>query len=86
MKPPPVMVKSLMYFSMKWHELVLELVVGGDGHHVIHKQSKDNEVLTLTLHENSLLTIYHEVAVRRHPCGDVLVPSACNLSGTIDDL
>jgi hypothetical protein len=63
-----------------------ELVVGGNVHHVIHKQSIDNELLTLAFHENSLLTIYREVAVRLHPCRDVLVPSACCLSGTINAL
>ncbi len=46
-------------------------------------------MLALTLHENSLLTIYRdrEVAVRLHPGRDVLVPSTCSLlavSGTID--
>ena len=68
------------------HELVLELVVGGNVHHAIHKQSMDNEMLTLAFHENSLLAIYREVAIRLHPCRDVLVPSACSLSGTMDAL
>ncbi len=34
-------------------------------------------MLTLELHEN------HEVAIRLHPCLDVLVPSAGSLQGTI---
>ncbi len=52
-------------------------------HHVIHKQSMDNEMLTLALHENRLLTINREVAIRLHPRRDMLVPSAGSLPGTI---
>jgi hypothetical protein len=40
-------------------------------HHVIHKQSMDNEMQTLMLHDNSLQTIYHEAAVRLHAYQDV---------------
>ncbi len=43
-------------------------------------------MLTLAFHENSLHTIYRKVAVRLHPCRDVLVPSACGLSGAINAL
>ncbi len=58
MVPPPVMLKSFEYFSMNSF-LRLKLVVGGNVDLVIHKQSMDNEMLTLTLHEIalSLLTV-----------------------------
>ncbi len=69
---------------MLLHELVLELVVGSNVNHIIHKQSMDYEMLTLTLiHENSLLTINSEAAIHLHPRRDVLEPSAGSLWGTI---
>jgi hypothetical protein len=53
-------------------KLVLELGTGCCVHHVVHKQAMDNEMLTLMLHENSLLTVYCWVAVLFHPVRDAI--------------
>ena len=74
------MLKSLGVFPQK---LVLELGTGCGAHHVVHKQAMDNEVLTLALHENCLLTVDCGVAILFHPVLDVHMPSACCLSGSI---
>ncbi len=55
-------------------------------HHFVHKQAVDNEMLTLALHEDSLLAVDCGVAVLFHPVRDVNVPSAGCLSGSIDAL
>ncbi len=54
--------------------LLLALIV----HHVIHKQSMNNVMLTLVFRENGRchIPIDCEVAIRFHPRRDVLMPSA----------
>jgi hypothetical protein len=41
------------------------------------------KMLTLVLHENSLLTINRELAVFLHPCRDLILLSAGSLPGFI---
>ena len=53
-------------------------------HHVIHNEAVDDEMLTLLLHEDFLLTVDCEVAVLLHPVQDVNFPSAGCLLGSID--
>jgi hypothetical protein len=67
-------------------KLVLEHGIGCCLHHVVHKQAVNNEMLTLALHETSLLAVKCWVAVLYPPVLDVIVPSTGCLSGSIDAL
>ncbi len=73
-------------FDLLSQKLVLELGTGCCVHHVVHKQAVNNEILTLTLHDDSLLADDCGVAVVFHAVQDVNVPSAGCLSGSIDAL
>ena len=68
------------------HELLLELGAGRDMHHVIHKQTMKNKLVTHAAHEDSLLTVYRRVSVLLHPSRDEHMPSASCLPGSIDAL
>ena len=52
-------------------------------HHIIHKQSAHDEVRSLALHENGLLTIYHRVTMLLHPVRDANMPSSGGVFGAI---
>ena len=64
-------------------ELVAEFVTGWDMHHIVNKQSMHDEVRTLALHENCLLTVHRRVSILLHPVRDANMPSSGGLFGTI---
>jgi hypothetical protein len=63
-------------------KLVLELGTGCCVHYVVNKQDVNNEMLTLALHEDSILAVDCWVAVLFHPVRDVNVSSAGCLLGS----
>ena len=63
------------------------LSLGGlDGLPCIMKCPMHNEILSITLHECSLFTIYHTVFIILHPSRDLRLPSASRLNSSIDCL
>ena len=63
------------------------LSLGGlDGLPCIMNCPIHNEILSITLHECSLFTIYHTVFIILHPSRDLRLPSASRLNSSIDCL
>ena len=61
------------------HNFIAEPITGWNMHHIVHKQSMNDEVRTLALHENSLPTVYLWVSILLHPVQDANMPSSGGL-------
>jgi hypothetical protein len=65
-------------------EFLPKSVARGNRHHVIDKQAVDDEIVTVSLHENSFLTVHGGVTICFHPFRDAQMPSPSDLLGAIN--
>ncbi len=75
MRLAPVMLKIPVVFI---HKFLLEIITCG------HMQQVNDEVISLALHENCLLTVHRRIFVYAHLSRHVKAPPSCCLLGTIN--